>query len=127
MDLKPGDLVLVKADAFKGKRKIKDSWEDETHKVIHQIMTDIPSYKVMDQHGQAHILHHNRLLPTASETHIPLCVGVCHAWDRCISPTAVKPIPKGSESEITLQEDSGLVATQHQASKTSLGWINGKL
>ena len=24
MDLKPGDLVLVKADAFKGKRKIKD-------------------------------------------------------------------------------------------------------
>ena len=24
VDLKPGDLVLVKADAFQGKRKIKD-------------------------------------------------------------------------------------------------------
>ena len=30
VNLKPGDLVLVKADAFKGKRKIKDRWEEET-------------------------------------------------------------------------------------------------
>ena len=29
MNLKPGDLVLVKADAFKGKRKIRDRWEEE--------------------------------------------------------------------------------------------------
>ena len=27
VNLKPGDLVLVKADAFKGKRKIRDMWE----------------------------------------------------------------------------------------------------
>ena len=27
VNLKPGDLILVKADAFKGKRKIKDRWE----------------------------------------------------------------------------------------------------
>ena len=26
MNLKPGNLVLVKADAWKGKRKIKDRW-----------------------------------------------------------------------------------------------------
>ena len=30
VNLKPGDLVLVKADAFKGKRKIKDRWEEDT-------------------------------------------------------------------------------------------------
>ena len=30
MNLKPGDLVLVKADAWKGKRKIKDRWDKET-------------------------------------------------------------------------------------------------
>ena len=29
VNLKPGDLVLVKADAFKGKRKIKDRWEED--------------------------------------------------------------------------------------------------
>ena len=59
MDLKPGDLVLVKADAFKGKRKIKERWEDKPHEVVHQIATDIPSYKVMNQHRQSCILHHN--------------------------------------------------------------------
>ena len=37
MNLKPGDLVLVKADAFKGKRKIRDRWEEETCEVVHQI------------------------------------------------------------------------------------------
>ena len=59
VNLKPGNLVLVKADAFKGKRKIKDRWEDDTCKVVHQIVTDIPSYKVMDQHGRSDILHLN--------------------------------------------------------------------
>ena len=30
VNLKPGNLVLVKADAFKGKRKIKDRWKEDT-------------------------------------------------------------------------------------------------
>ena len=59
MDLKPDDLVLMKADAFKGKRKIKDRWDDKPHEKLHQIMTDIPSYEVINQHGQSCILHHN--------------------------------------------------------------------
>ena len=32
--LKPGDLVLVKADAWKGKRKIKDRWYEDTWEVV---------------------------------------------------------------------------------------------
>ena len=51
VNLKPGDLVLVKADAWKGKRKIKDRWEEETWEVVCQIAADIPSYKVTNQHG----------------------------------------------------------------------------
>ena len=57
MNLKSGNLVLVKADAFKGKRKIKDRWEEDTWEVVHQIVTDVPSYKVMDQHRRSCILH----------------------------------------------------------------------
>ena len=45
MDLKPGNLVLVKADAFTGKREISDGWEDEACEVVHQIRTDVPSYE----------------------------------------------------------------------------------
>ena len=59
MNLKPGNLALVKADAFKGKRKIKDRWEEDIWEVVCQIMTDIPSYKVTNQHGKSCILHQN--------------------------------------------------------------------
>ena len=51
VNLKPGDLVLVKADAWKGKRKIKDRWEEETWEVVHQITAYVPSYKGKNQHG----------------------------------------------------------------------------
>ena len=43
VNLKPGDLVLVKTDVFKGKRKIKDRWEEETWEVVYHIMADVPS------------------------------------------------------------------------------------
>ena len=126
MNLKPGDLVLVKADGFKGKRKIKGRWEEDTWEVVHQITTDIPSYKVMDQHRRSHILHQNQLL-VASEVGVPLCIGIHHAWDRCTSPTPCKPTSMGGESRMMPHESSGSAVTQCPTSKTSLGWINGKL
>ena len=50
INMKPGDLVLVKADASKVKRKIKYRWDEETWEVSQQIMADVPSYKVINQH-----------------------------------------------------------------------------
>ena len=96
--LKPGNHILVKAD-FQGKRKIKDRWEDRPHKVVCEITTDIPLYKVNDQHGNSCVLYCNQLLFIASEAGIPLHVGICQAWDRWTSPTPVKPTPKGSGSK----------------------------
>ena len=87
VNLKPGNLVLVKADSWKGKRKIKDRWEEETWEVVHQIAADVPSYKVTNQHGQSWVLHQNWLLLITSEFGVPLCMGSCHTWDRCTSPT----------------------------------------
>ena len=34
VNLKPGDMVLVKVDAWKGKGKIKDRWDEETWEVL---------------------------------------------------------------------------------------------
>ena len=51
VNLKPSDLVLVKVDAWKGKRKIKDRWDEETWEVSQQIAADVPSYEVTNQHG----------------------------------------------------------------------------
>ena len=63
VNLNPGDLVLVKADVFKGKRKIKDRWEEDTWEVVHQITTNIPSYKVM---GPMQMVTHPLLRATSS-------------------------------------------------------------
>ena len=57
VNLKPGDLVLVKVDAWKGKRKIKDRWEEEIWEMVHQIAADVPSYKVTNQCGRSCVLH----------------------------------------------------------------------
>ena len=59
VNLKPSNLVLVKADVFKGKRKIKDRWEEDTCEVVHQITTDVASYEVMDQCRRSCILYQN--------------------------------------------------------------------
>ena len=90
VNLKPGDLVLVKADAWKGKRKIKDRWEEETWEVVCQIVADVPSYKVTNQHRWSWVLHQNWLLLIASEIDIPLYRGSHHTQDRYTSPTPCK-------------------------------------
>ena len=127
VNLKPGNLVLVKADALKGKRKIKDRWEEETWEVVHHIATDVPSYKVMNQHGRSWVLNQNWLLLVAPEIGIPLCIGSRHAWDRCTSPTQCKTTPTRGERKRTSQENNSKVVAQWPTSKASLGWKNGKL
>ena len=127
VNLKPGNLILVKADAFKGKRKIKDRWEEETWEVGHQIATDIPSYEVTNQHGRSWVLHRNWLLLIASEIGVPLCMGSHHAWDRCMSPTPCKTTSVRGERKRMSQENSGKAVTWQPTSKASLGWKNGKL
>ena len=112
--LKPGDPILVKADAFQGKRKIKDRWEDKPHEVVHQIMTDIPLYKVKDQQGHLRTLHCNWLPPHSIRSWCSLMCGCPPSMGHgCTSPTPVKPTPEGSDNKTMPQEDNGLVITQH--------------
>ena len=39
-----GDTVLKKADAFQGKRKVKDWWSKVEYEVIRQVANGVPSY-----------------------------------------------------------------------------------
>ena len=126
MNLKPGDLVLVKADAWKGKRKIKDRWDEETWEVSLQIVTDVPSYEVTNQHGWSQVLHQNWLLIT-SEVGIPLCMDDHHTWYRCTSPTPHKTTSLGCDEVMMPQEQNGKVDTRRPTRRASQGWKNGKL
>ena len=127
VNLKPGNLVLVKADAWKGKRKIKDRWDEETWEVSQQIVADMPSYKVMNQHGWSRVLHQNWLLLVMSEVGIPLCMGNCHTWDRYTSPTPCKTTSLGGDKKIMPQEQDGKAVTRQPTRKASHGWKNRKL
>ena len=87
MNLKPGDLVLVKADAFKGKRKIKDRWEDNIWEVVHQIVADVPSYEVMDQCAEGHASSTKTgFFFITSEVGIPLCIGHLSCMEQVYQP-----------------------------------------
>ena len=44
ISLELGNLVLAKADAYKGRRKVKDQWEEEPYEVEFQVAEGIPSY-----------------------------------------------------------------------------------
>ena len=48
MQLMLGDVVLMKLDTFKGKRKAKDSWSEAEYMVVHQVTDDVPTYEVRD-------------------------------------------------------------------------------
>ena len=126
VDLKPGDLVLVKADAFQERWKIKDRWEDKPHGwcirswQMSLIWSDRPMQTVMHPTLQPTSPHHVR--NGCSPMH-----GCLPSMGRCTSPTPVKPTPRRRDSETTPWVDSGLAITQDQARRTSLGWINRKL
>ena len=102
----------MNADAFKGKRKIRDRWEEDTWEVVCQIATDVPFHEVMNQNGKSRVLHQNQILLIASEVGIPLCIGIHHAWDRCTNPTPCKTTSTGGETKMMPQENNGKVVTQ---------------
>ena len=50
--LKIGDIMLVRTDAYQGKRKSKDQWGDVIYRVVAQVDKSIPVYIVKNQHGR---------------------------------------------------------------------------
>ena len=60
--LRSGDIVLVLANAFKGKRKLMDTWQEKTYTVLDRVGDDnSPNYRIADDDGNQQILHRNRL------------------------------------------------------------------
>ena len=61
----PGNIVLMKADVFQGKRKVKDRWCEVDYMVVCQVADDVTAYEVHDS-GNLKIVHHNRLFLVAT-------------------------------------------------------------
>ena len=59
VQLVPGDIVLMKNDAFQGKRKVKDWWNETEYVVVRQVTDGVPAYEVKDEAGNVKTVHHN--------------------------------------------------------------------
>ena len=57
--LVPGNIVLMKNDAFQGKRKVKDQWSETEYVVVCQVADGMPAYKVKDEAGSVKTIHRN--------------------------------------------------------------------
>ena len=78
MQLVPGNVVLMKSDAHRGKRKVKDWWSETEYVVVCQVADGVPVYEVKDEAGSIKTVHHNRLflVATSAGDAMPLGAGV---------------------------------------------------
>ena len=101
--LQPGDVVMVCANGFVGKQKVKDRWEDGGF-IVESQLEDWPVYKVRcptsdaKQKPKYHILHRNRLLLVTNEDD-PVVPGQ-------LAQAKVSPVVSNATPETT-EEDEG--------------------
>ena len=66
VQLVPGNVVLMKNDAYQGKQKVKDRWSKTEYVVVHQVADGIPAYEVKDEVGNIKTVHCNWLFLVAT-------------------------------------------------------------
>ena len=124
----PGDVVLMKLDAFQGKRKVKDRWSEAEYVVIHQVTNDVPAYEVRDDGGNIKVTHCNRLFLVAptKEDAMPLGGSESVSDEGAIWSALVELTPLEWNSEIP-ESDVDEALTRCLTSCILLGWIDGIL
>jgi len=104
--LKPGDVVLVKALGPKGQSKIATQWEVTPYVVDAQPDADVPVYHVKPEKGKGPVrtLHRDKLLPIAlTEDHTAPHVGLPPAKQprKLVNPEPVLESDESSDEEFT--------------------------
>ena len=96
VELRPGDHVLVRLDAFRGqRRKLKNQWGDDLHTVVARVADGIPAYVVKNNHtGKKKVVHRARLLLWLMDYGEPVR---CNLVDISVVPLGLQRIntPKG--------------------------------
>ena len=124
ISLEPGDLVLAKANTYRGRRNVKDWQEEELYKVECQVVEGIPSYFMKNlQTGCSWVLHQNWLFLIAPTEGTPLCIIMCAKWARWTTTTLEEHTLEESDTEKAPQSVSCPSLAQHQTGKTPLGWV----
>ena len=131
VELRPGDYVLVRLDAFRGqRRKLKNWWGDDLHTVVTRVADGIPAYVVKNNHtGKKKVVHRAQLLLWLTDYGEPVR---CNLVDISVMPpgTATDQYPQGCEGDNLVPGCSlqyGLDLTMYLAVIDDLEWISSKL
>ena len=126
--LQPGDVVMVRADGFMGKRKVKDRWEDGGF-VVESQLEDWPVYKVRcltsdtKQKLKYRILHRNRLLLVTNEDDSVVPSQLAQA--KVNPPVSNATLEAAGEDEGPSGPLPSLL-TRQEGDTTSRLWLNGE-
>ena len=128
MQLVPGNVVLMKNDAFQGKWKVKDRWSKTEYVVVCQVTDGIPAYEVKDEAGSVKTVHHNRLflVATPKEAVTPLGAGTSISKEDIVRSTRVEHTFLEVESDSPEGSVDG-ADTLSPTSRVLLGWVGGVL
>ena len=125
--LVPGDVVLMKNDAYQGKWKVKDWWSETEYVVVHQVTDGVPAYEVKDEAGNIKTVHHNWLflVATPKQAITPLGAGTSISEEN-IRSTRAEHNSLGVESNSPERFMDG-ADTLSPSSRVPLGWVGGVL
>ena len=126
--LVPGDIVLMKNNAYQGKQKVKDQWSETEYVVVHQVTDGIPAYEVKDEAGNVKTIHHNRLflVATPKEAVTPLGAGMSISEENIVRSTRVEHTLLEVENNSPERSMDG-ADTLSPSSRVPLGWVGGVL
>ena len=126
--LVPGNVVLMKNDAYQGKQKVKDQWSETEYVVVRQVADGIPAYEVKDDAGNVKTVHRNWLFLVAipTETITPLGAGTSISEENVARSTLAEHTSLGLESDSPEGSVNG-ADTLSPASRVPLGWVGGVL
>ena len=113
VELRTGDNVLVRLDAFRGqRRKLKNQWGSDLHMVVTHMADGIPAYVVKNNHtGKKKVVHRAQLLLWLADYGEPIR---CNHMD-------TSNVPTGTATDQTLRWGV-MVTTQCRVVVCSTAW-----
>ena len=128
MQLVPGNVVLMKNDAFQGKQKVKDWWSETEYVVVHQVADGIPVYEAKDEVGSMKTVHRNWLflVATPKETITPLGAGMSISKEDIVQSTQAEHTFLEVESD-SPEGSVDWADTLSPTSRVPLGSVGGVL
>ena len=126
--LVPGDVVLMKNDAYQGKRKVKDQWSETEYVVVRQVTDSVPAYEVKDEAGNIKTIHRNWLflVATLKEAIMPLGAGTSISEENIVWSTRAEHASLKAENDLPEASVDG-ADTLSPSSRVPLGWVGGVL